>query len=325
MLFITNRFPKGSIQTKIGRKFEFDLKNNAPSNSVFFCNRADDGSITEVGGMNFLSNLKKSEYRQILLYIHGFSNLPKAIFQASSEFQDLCSKKDEKEVLVVPVIWPCDNDLGIVQDYWDDQKSADGSALSLSRALSRFLEWRESKLNSPEDDPCLKRINVLAHSMGNRVLREALCAWDKYDLANGIPLIFRNTFLVSADIENESIHRTERAKLICDASRNVIVYFASDDLALRASKAANLKNKIASRRLGHTGPENMELTPKNVYVVDCDDVNNVYDDPKGHSYFRSGRIKGEPGLVFDHIYKCLKSGRAFPEDEMRRSTIIRET
>ena len=112
--------------------------------------------------------------------------------------------------------------------------------------------------------------------------------------------------------------------MICDASRNVVVYFASDDLALRASKATNLKNKIASRRLGHTGPENMELTPKNVYVVDCDDVNNAYDNPKGHSYFRYGRKKGVPGLVFDHIFSCLKSGRVFPQDELRRSTIIRE-
>jgi hypothetical protein len=85
-----------------------------------------------------------------------------------------------------------------------------------------------------------------------------------------------------------------------------------------------LKNKIASRRLGHTGPENMEMTPKNVYVVDCDDVNNTYDNPKGHSYFRSGKEKGKPGLVFDHIYACLKTGRVFPEDELRRSTIIRE-
>lgn len=324
MLFITNRFPKGSIQTRIGRNFEFDLKNNAPSNSVFFCKRNGDGSIVEVGGMNFLTELRNSHYRQILLYIHGFSNLPDDVFAAASEFQALCNGKDTREVLVVPVIWPCDNDLGVVKDYWDDQKSADGSALSLSRALSRFLEWRESSLNSPDTDPCLKRINVLAHSMGNRVLRETLCTWNRYDLADGVPLLFRNTFLVAADIENESIHRTERAKLICDASRNVVVYFASDDLALRASKAANLKNKIASRRLGHTGPENMDLTPKNVYVVDCDDVNNAYDNPKGHSYFRSGRNPGVPGLVFEHIYSCLKSGRVFPEDELRRSSIIRE-
>lgn len=324
MLFVTNRFPKGSIETAIDRVFDFDLKNNAPSNSVFFCKRDSDGTIKEIGGLNFLSELKKSKFRQILLYIHGYSNLPNDVFEAATEFQNLCNKKEKQEVLVVPIIWPCDNDLGVVKDYWDDQKSADSSAPAFSRALCRFLEWRNSNLNTPDNDPCLKRINVLAHSMGNRVLRETLYAWNKYDLADGVPLVFRNTFLVAADIENESIHRTEKGKLICDASRNVVVYFASDDLALRASKAANLKNKIASRRLGHSGPEDMDLTPKNVYAVDCDDVNNIYDSPKGHSYFRSGKVKGKPGLVFEHIFNCLKTGRVFPEDEVRRSTIIRE-
>ena len=88
--------------------------------------------------------------------------------------------------------------------------------------------------------------------------------------------LYDSTFLVAADIVNESLHKGERGELICHSSRNVIVYHASDDLALRASKASNLKNKIASRRLGHTGPEDMHLTPANVYSVDCDDVNNAY-------------------------------------------------
>lgn len=337
MLFITNRFPKGSLdQTpKPGaarKPFIFHPKNNTPANSVFFCEIDDDGSTYEVGGMNFMSRLRASDYRQVLLYIHGFSNQPGDVFRNAREFQALCDASDKKTqdrekkagVVVVPVIWPCDDDLGIVKDYWDDQKSADGSAQAFSRALSIFLKWRESEANEPEVAPCLKRINVLAHSMGNRVLREALCAWNRYDLPDGLPLIFRNTFLVAADIENESIHRGERGQLICDASRNVVVYFASDDLALRASKASNLKNKIASRRLGHTGPENMDLAPKNVYVVDCDDVNNDYDPPKGHSYFRSGRTPGQPGVVFDHIHACLREGRVFPQDEFKRSTILRE-
>ena len=67
----------------------------------------------------------------------------------------------------------------------------------------------------------------------------------------------------------------------------------------------------------------MEQTAKNVYAVDCDDVNNVYD-LKGHSYFRAGRKKGQPGLVFDHIFDCIKTGRVFPDDEYRRTSIIRE-
>lgn len=322
MIFITNRYPQQSIRTRVGRNFDFDLDNNAASNSVFFCEHLKAKTHKEIGSIDFLKRLKESKYRQVLLYVHGFSNMPEDVFSAASEFQKLCDKKKKDEILVVPIIWPCDNDLGIVEDYWDDQKAADQSAFSFARVLEKFLAWRNSDKYNPEGNPCLKRINILAHSMGNRVLRETLRAWDKYDLPRGTPMIFRNAFLVAADVVNESLHEGEPGELICHASRNVVVYHASDDLALRASKASNLKNKIASRRLGHTGPENIDKTPKNVYSVDCDDVNNVYDNPKGHSYFRSGTRKGTAGVVFNHIFSCLDTGRVYPDDEYRRSSII---
>ena len=321
MLFITNRFPTDSIRTVADRPFEFDLSNNAPSHSVYFCQRKSKKKLVELGSKAFLDHLHEAPQRQVLLYIHGFSNLPDDVFANVEEFQRLCDQTSAKEVLVIPVIWPCDNDLGIVKDYWDDQKSADYSAISLARALSLFLKWRDEREASGLDS-CLKRINVLAHSMGNRVLRETLCEWDRYDLAQGVPMLFRNTFLIAADNENESIHRGQRGELISHASRNVVVYYASDDLALRGSKAANLKNRIASRRLGHSGPENMDLAPHNLYAVDCDDVNTRYDTPKGHSYFRSDD-KGKPGVVFQHLFECLRSGRVFPQDEAKRSTILR--
>lgn len=323
MLFLTNRFPQGSIRTRVGRPFEFDLRNNAPSNSVFFCEQASaESSYIEIGSKNFLARLRDSTRRQLLLYIHGFNTMPDGAFKLAEELQIYCDQNDADEILVVPLIWPCDNDLGIVQDYWDDQKSADASAFAFARALDKFIAWRDSSLNEHTTDACLKRINVLAHSMGNRVLRETLACWNKYDLADGVPLIFRNSFLIAADIENESIHRDQRGGLISDASRNVTVFFASDDLALRASKAANLKNKIASRRLGHTGPENIMLTAQNVYSVDCDNFNNQYDVPLGHTYFLGGTSPGAPGVVFKHLYSCLKSGRVFPGEPSKRSAIL---
>ena len=323
MLFVTNRFPKQNIESEIGRKFNFELKNNAPSNSVFFCEKGKGKTHKEIGSLEFLRRIKESKYRQILLFLHGFSNLPKDVFRMAAELQKLCDDKRRKEVLVVPLIWPCDKDLGIVKDYWDDQKSADQSGYSFSRVLEKFLAWRNSKENNPEVAPCLKRINLLAHSMGNRVLRQTLASWNRYDLAAGVPLIFRNTFLVAADVVNETLQEGQAGELISHASRNVIVYYASDDLALRASKAANLKNKVASRRLGHTGPENMVRTPRNVFKVDCDDINTEYDFPKGHNYFRYSDTTGESGLVFDHIFQCIDVGRVFPDDPHQRSIILR--
>ena len=319
MLFITNREPKGSIRSKKGRPFQFDLNKNSPSNSVYFCKRNAKDDYQEICIEDFMGQLKSCQVKQLLLFVHGFSNLPEPdIFPRVEKLQKLFDAKEPGLIEVVPMIWPCDNDFGIVKDYWDDQKSADGSSFSFSRVLQHFMTWRESQ---PEDDPCLKRINILAHSMGNRVLRETLVRWDKYDLANGVPLLFRNTILMAADIVNESLERNEPGRLISHASRNVSVYYASDDFALRSSKISNLKNKVASRRLGHTGPEDMNKVHANVYAIDCDNFNNRYDKPKGHSYFLEDQ-DGNPGAVFEHLFNTIKTGRVHVDDVPGRKHIL---
>lgn len=324
MLFITNRIPTINTEPALNPNFQFNLDNSDVNPAFFCCRRIKKDSYEEIGSQSMLSELKASKYRQVLVYIHGFSNMPETVFENVKEFQDLCDKAKKNEVLVVPLIWPCANKIGIVRDYWDDEKSADQSGYAIARLMQKFMKWRASADLNPEDDPCLKRINVLAHSMGNRVLRNTLELWRRYDQPSGLPLLFRNTFLIAADILNESVHKGQAGELISHASRNVVVYYASDDLALRASKVANVKNGEASRRLGHTGPEDMDLTPKNVYAVDCDDVNTLYDPPKGHSYFRSAgpKKKGTPGVVFDHIFQTILTGRPFPSDEMRKTSIL---
>lgn len=306
MLFITNRAPTGAVDADPGSPYQFDLDNNAPGKHVFYCRRNSADDYTEISSINLMNELNAGSEKQILFFIHGFSNLPEPdIFPRVEKLQTFLDAEAPGEIRVIPLIWPCDNDIGIVKDYWDDQKSADHSAPSMARVLQKFLAWRDEQ---GPDGQCIKRMNILAHSMGNRVLRETLRAWDKYDLASGVPMLFRNTFLVAADVVNETLEYGQSGELICHASRNVVVYHASDDLALRASKVSNLKNKIASRRLGHTGPENLENAPKNVYAVDCDDFNNTYDKPKGHSYFLDDG-HGSPGKVFKHIYNALKTGR----------------
>lgn len=319
MLFITNREPKGSIRTKKGRSYKFDLNQNSPSNSVYYCERLGEEDYIELGSDGLMSKLKESNAQQILLFIHGFSNLPEPdIFPRVEQLQKYFDEKEPNMIQVVPLIWPCDNDFGIVKDYWDDQKSADNSAFSFSRALQFFMAWREK---APDEAPCLKRINILAHSMGNRVFRETLSVWNKYDLANGVPLLFRNTILMAADVVNESLESDQEGRLISQASRNVSVYYASDDLALRSSKISNLKNKVASRRLGHTGPEDMKKVQSNVYAIDCDNFNNKYDRPKGHSYFLDDG-NNEIGRVFEHMFNTIKTGRVSVDDEINRKHIL---
>jgi esterase/lipase superfamily enzyme len=231
------------------------------------------------------------------------------------------------KTLVIPMIWPCDNDKGIVKDYWDDQKSAEASSAGFARVLGLFLNWRDNKTKDKENDsnntgeketkapePCTVRINMLAHSMGNRVLRYTLASWAN-DFGS-VPMIFRNVFLAAADIANESLEPDEEGGQIAESARNVVVYHASDDLALRSSKVTNLKNKVVSRRLGHSGPEDMKKVRDNVYSVDCDDFNNTYDMPMGHSYFLNDP-KGKDGVVFKHMLEAIITGRVQVDSEHR--------
>lgn len=322
MLFITNRNPVGSIRSRIGRNIRFDDNNNSTANSAFYCHRDEHGHYTEIGSQTLMGHLRTTPHRQILLYFHGFNNLPERdIFPNAQKLQQLLDDVEPNLALVVPLIWPCDNDFGLIKDYWDDQKSADMSSYAFARVLEKFMAWRDSPANEPASNPCTKRINLLSHSMGNRVLRETLRTWYRYDLMEGVPLLFRNIFMLAPDIVNESLEIGGHGEFITHAARNVTVYYAADDLALRASKVSNLKNKIASRRLGHTGPEDMSKVRKNVYAIDCDNFNNRYDTPLGHTYFLHDD-QGGPGKVFSHIAATLKHGRVFPHDPDRRTDIL---
>ena len=92
----------------------------------------------------------------------------------AQRLQALCDALDPDLAEVVPIVWPCDDEFGIVLDYWDDQQAATASGLALARVLGKFMAWRD-RLGTEET--CLKHVNIVAHSMGNRVLESALASW----------------------------------------------------------------------------------------------------------------------------------------------------
>ncbi len=342
MFFITNRTieeePLSSEQLakkKSPRPIKFKMDDNQAGHSFYFCERKKKDHYVEIGSSKAMELIRKmSKVKNILLYIHGFNNMPeKHIFPRAAQLHKFFNPGRSTSVFVVPVIWPCDNDLGVIKDYWDDQKSADQSSFAFARVLETFFQWREEQAEKCHNDPtnkdvmCDIRINVLAHSMGNRVFRETIVNWAKYDRGGNVPLLFRNVFLVAADVVNETLERGRPGNLITQSARNVSVYYASDDLALRASKVSNLKNKVASRRLGHSGPENLELIPRNVYSIDCDGYNTKYDKPAGHTYFLDNGTgkKNKPGVVFKHIQQSIDTGRVEVSNPETRTHVFEKT
>ncbi len=314
MLFVTNRTPRQSIRSRTNRAISFDLQDTTASQNLFFCERHQADRYTEIGSREFFQRLKTLPgNQQVILYIHGFNNLgERDIFPRAERLQKLMNREDDpKLVSVVPLIWPCDDDsiVAIADDYWDDQQAADQSGGGFARLLGKFDDWRRQ--DAQQAQLCTRRINVLAHSMGARVLQNALRTWAHQYAGGNMPQLFRNVFLVAADLVNHTFEPRAEDMFIPDAARNVVVYYANDDLAMPASKVANLKHGIFSRRLGMTGPLDLKALPRNVYSVDCDDFNNTFDPPKGHSYFLDGP-DGETSPVLRHMVHAVRSGRVAP-------------
>lgn len=311
MLFITNRTPNQSARSKANRNISFNAQNTDISKWLYFCERQSKDNYTEILSIPFFQKLKQlPPHTQILFYIHGFNNnMEPDVFQRAQQLETLLNRNTPSLVKVIPIIWPCDDDsaLKIIDDYWDDQKAADHSGIAFARLFWKFDQWRHDC--AQQKQPCFRRMNVLAHSMGNRVLVNAMKYWVEDTSLGGMPQLFRQVFMVAADVENEILEQGQKGRHIIDSARNIIVYFASDDLAMPASKIVNIYGRTLSRRMGMTGPENLDKLPRRkVYEIDCDDFNNQFDPPIGHTYFLTN-AQGQISPVISHMQKILFTGR----------------
>lgn len=307
--FITNRF---LMKTENGMDFE---DTNMCSQDLQFCQVTGENTVKVVTSAKMFEALKKSEeFKEFLLYPHGYNNQPwDDIFPTAQDMQDQLDAADMGHIYVLPIIWPCDNDFGMIKDYWDDQESAEFSGKFLARAIGILMNWQAKNRN----DPCMKRMHIMAHSMGARLLMKSLRYFDKHIAQKGVPYMFKNTFLMAADIPNEALAKGKEGEHICSASQNVVCFYANDDMAMPASKIANVKNGVFSRRMGHTGPEYWDDYMRGkVFAVNCDSFNNDYD-LKGHTYFKRHPKSGKSSPAFDHMIAYMEK----PRDHSRSQDI----
>lgn len=329
MFFITNHAREGSQGSEDHETvFVFDEDNNDVGMSFYCCQVGPEGRHKEILSKHLFKRLALSGCNQILFYAHGFNTQPSDALRRGLELQILFDKATEKpgEVAVVPLIWPNGDRAGILGRYVNDQQRADASSYAFSRVLQAFAEWSEARSRANEP-PCTIRLNVLAHSMGARLLRGSLLRWQKDFLGSGVPMLFRHVFLAAADVVNETMSADEEGEIMRHAAQDVTVYFAASDLALRASKAINVRTGIASRRLGHTGPLPFTADMQNVVAVDCDDFAEDYEHPNAHNYFSSAPSEGEQvtaGVLFEHMARTLETGRVVIAQGSRRLILSEE-
>lgn len=182
--------------------------------------------ITVAGEERFTTDLAsaiegENQPRSVLLFVHGFNvAFEPALIRSAQMTFDLRGVEGFDPGVPVLFSWPS---AGRLLSYWSDE----GQARDAIPRLNDFLDLIVA-------DRKIQRVNIVAHSMGNRVLMGALesFARDYSKTHAGRPIEFR-IILAAADLDVDEFTR------ISDSFRDwphaATVYASSQDRALTAS------------------------------------------------------------------------------------------
>jgi esterase/lipase superfamily enzyme len=327
VFFVTNRNYLGTGKAEVfGRSFNpdgvaalrFGYADYIPNKTTplrkdihVYPDKKEKTEITATGGGLFMEDLHAimagSTKTDTLVFIHGFNVTFLGALDAGALLgQNL--KVDGHDVNVVVFSWPSDGSAVPVMAYYSDREDARVSGPALARA---FLKLREFVTALPQEDYCQRRIHLLAHSMGNYVLRnglQALLAKDRDSLIR----LFDQIMMAAPDEDDDTFEHESKLRLLPRIGRQVTVYFNPGDRALLVSD----KTKANPDRLGSDGPRLVDLLPKKVVPVDCRKVASAADRWAEHSYYlRSKALENDMNAVMADT----------PPEDIRNRTFIDRT
>ena len=225
--------------------------------------------------------ISQSGRKSTFVFLHGFNvKFDDAARRAAQISYDLFRVGIENKTAVldtVPILfsWPS---YGKVSKYVADQNNAENSVLQFARFLIDIRDRTKAE-----------SINIIAHSMGNRILVRALREL-KLRFADVCP--FLDQVVMAAPDVNRRYFK-DRAKDILSTSKRFTLYASDRDLALDASKRVN-----GQRRVGDA--EEGIFTFKG---MDSVDASSAGEDFLAHASF------GETPVLND-MYQIMASNKA---------------
>ncbi len=177
--------------------------------------------------------LKKSSFadqlddRDVLLFVHGFSNtFEGAIFRTAQIHHDLGFVGRP-----LAFCWPS---LGKLNEYEADQALADESVGALLELLVALCSRMDQQDGSAEEGA---KIHIIAHSMGNRLLLQAMYRLARTESVHVGSRRFGQIILAAPDVG--AIMFNNLVPYVVEAAGQTTYYYCSYDAALSVSREIN--------------------------------------------------------------------------------------
>lgn len=220
-----------------------------------------------MGKEKLISNLRRQEKSELLIFIHGFSTIFEDAARRTAQIAYDLNFKGQ----AVMYSWPSKGD---ISGYVHDKDIINTS----SGHLREFLNIMASESGADA-------IHIIAHSMGNMALIKALV-----DIARQSPKpVFAEIMLVAPDVNVDEFKGATRE--FRKIAKRVTLYASSKDKALMISKQIS----GGLHRAGEAD-DGIIVLPE----MDTVDVSNIDTSLIGHSYF------GDNNSVISDMVQLLK-------------------
>ncbi|HEV7614456.1 MAG TPA: alpha/beta hydrolase [Steroidobacteraceae bacterium] len=221
--------------------------------------------------------IKDSPSKDLFIFVHGFNNT----------FEDAARRAAQ-------MAYDLDFDGTPILYSWPSQGSAtayavDEATVGISgRKMADFIETVVAQSGA-------ERIHVLAHSMGNRALVEALQTYLAKRAPDKRQHIFGQIVFTAPDVDRD--YFVDAIESLRSSAERVTLYASDNDYALRSSQFLH-----GAPRAGTAGDVIIRLPG-----LDTIDMSAVSADALGHSYFAANS-----GAIYD-IFRILWRGDPPPQ------------
>lgn len=303
--FVTNRnFAKGTFGKTLP-KIPGDLRvgtvevadDNTVGKPTVFPNKEKTGSMAL---FEELRGDMKTCGRDTVIYIHGFNNDFNDSVREGAEL----SRALGGAYNVVVFSWPSN---GKTLNYYPDRHDAEMSGLGFARGLLKFKDFID---HLSRESACDRKMHLIAHSMGNYVLRHALQKMKQIEGYAAAPRLFEQVVLAAADEDADALTLEHKLGNLSNLCSRLNVYFNNGDTALVVSD----KVKGNPDRLGHDGPSKpWDITQKTVLI----DVSRVVT---GGIDMQHAYIRKHPKVVQD-LKHVLAGHPSESDDDTKRAYV----
>jgi esterase/lipase superfamily enzyme len=236
-----------------------------------------------------LNAAQNKAQKHICLFVHGYND---SWTDAVRDYVEIKSRLIEPADLgqLVLYSWPSK---GSVAGYLPDRTEAKECAPDLAQLFVDLNDYlvQKQRIAAKADDPqklCRAKISVLAHSMGNYVMQEALATASRRLNDPQLVSLVNQFVMIAADVDNDLFQRDKPAdsdgSLMANLCYRIAALYTGLDSVLGMS--AGLKH-FGTRRLGRSGLADPTKVWDNVFDFDVTTYINRHDESIHSAVFDS--------------------------------------